>query len=145
MAFLQGEPGDGPSPDPAEPGRLPDAAALMDVMEDRLGLLRRQGGGEECGPLAFGEAGLAGAASEEAPGLVGPVAIDDVEISRTPLAPFGAVGIQAAEDGEVVHDAPPSGHLGVGSWFVAILYGNWEGPAHAMPRDHQVLGASKPF
>jgi hypothetical protein len=92
----------------AESAGLADAAPLGDVLQDRLELLRRQSGIEERRPLAFGEAGLASVASEHAPGLLGPIAAGDGQISGPPLAMLGAVAIQAAEAREVVHGAAPS-------------------------------------
>jgi len=74
-----------------------DAVALGDVVEDRDGLLRRQVRAEQRGALSFGEAGLAGPASEHAAGFLGAVAMGDGEVSGRPLAVLGAVGIQAAE------------------------------------------------
>ena len=46
---------DGVGVDPAEPPGLTDAAALGDVLQDRLDLLRREPGVEEGRPLALGE------------------------------------------------------------------------------------------
>ena len=70
-------------------------------MEDRLSLVVRQGGGEECGPLAFGEAGLACPATQEASGLAGSVASDDVEISGVTFAPVGALKIAVVIQGNL--------------------------------------------
>ena len=64
-------------------------------------------GVEEGRPLALGESGLAGAASEHASGLAGSVAVRHGQVSGPPLAMLGAVGIQAAEARDVVHDTGP--------------------------------------
>src|SRR3954470_20887447 len=73
--------GDGVGGDPAEPAGLADAAPLGDVLQDRLDLLRRERGIEQGGALALGEAGLARAASEHAPRLLGPVAAGHGQVS----------------------------------------------------------------
>jgi hypothetical protein len=95
--------GDGVGGDLAEPAGLADAAPLDDVLQDRLDLMVREACVEQGRALALGEAGLAGAAAEHPPGLVGPVAMGDGEISGPPLAVVGAGGIQAAEARQVVH------------------------------------------
>jgi len=95
--------GDGIGSHPAEPPGLADAAALGDVLQDRLDLLRGESGVEEGCPLAFGEAGLAGAAAEHPSGLAGPVAMRHGQISGVPFGVVRAVGIQAAEARQVVH------------------------------------------
>src|SRR5690606_18688599 len=94
--------------DPAEPPGLPHAAALGDVLQHRLDLLRSEPGVEQGGALALGEAGLAGAAAEHPPRLPRPVAVGHGQVSGPPLAVVGAPGIQAAEAREVVHGAGPS-------------------------------------
>ncbi len=91
----------------AEPPGLADAAAFGDVLQDRFDLLGGELGAEEDRPLALGEPHLTGAAAEHATGLVGAVATGHGQISRTPLAMLGTVGIQAAELQEVVHGAVP--------------------------------------
>jgi len=88
---------------PAEPPGLEDAAALGDVLQDGLDLLRGEPGVEEGRPLTFGETDLAGAAAEHPFGLAGPVAMRHGEVSGVPLGVVGAVGIQAAEARQVVH------------------------------------------
>jgi hypothetical protein len=66
---LAAEAGDGLAVDADEPPGLADAVALGDVVEDRDGLLVGEVRAEERSALAFGEAGLAGTAAEQAPGL----------------------------------------------------------------------------
>src|SRR3954447_17468094 len=55
---------DGVGMDVDQAGRLADAATLVDVPEDREGLVLGQAGAIERGPLAFREAGAAAAAIE---------------------------------------------------------------------------------
>ncbi len=99
--------GDGVGGDPAESPGLSHTAALSDMLQDRLDLARGEPGVEQGRPLAFGEAGLAGAAAEHASGLLGPVAAGHGQVSGPALTVFGAVGIQAAEASQVVHGADP--------------------------------------
>jgi hypothetical protein len=91
-----------------EPAGLADAAALGDVLQDRLDLLRREPGIEPGRARALGEPGLAGAAAEHASGLTGPVAAGQGQVSGAPLALVGAVTIPAAEAGEVVPGVGPA-------------------------------------
>jgi len=97
--------GDGVGGHPAEPAGLADAAPLGDVLQDRLDLLRWQTGVEEGRAFPLGESGLAGAAAKHAAGLAGTVAAGHRQVFGAPLAMVGAVFIQAAEAGEVVHGA----------------------------------------
>ena len=92
--------------DADQPARVADADALGDVMRDGHDLPWRQAGVKERGALAFGEAGFAGAATEQA-ALVRPIMPGDREITVVAFAVVGAVGILTAEAGEVVHDSPP--------------------------------------
>jgi hypothetical protein len=94
-----GEPGiagDGVLADAGQPTGLADAAAVGQVGEDGGGRLRRQAGVEQRGALALGEAGLAGAAAEQAAPL-GAVAHGYGEVAVPALAVVGAVGVQAAK------------------------------------------------
>jgi hypothetical protein len=91
----------------AESAGLADPASLGAVLQDRLGLFRRQPGIEQGRPLPLGEAGLAGAAAEHTSLLVGTIATGHSQISGPPLAMLGALGILAAEAREVVHGAAP--------------------------------------
>src|SRR5262249_58850474 len=81
-------------------------AAVLRVREKRQGLLRRQSAVEQGRPLALGEAGLAGAAAEQA-ALVGAVAAGDGEVAGAAPAAVGAGGVEAAEAAQVVHGGPP--------------------------------------
>jgi hypothetical protein len=108
---LAGDPavaGDGVGCHPAEPAGLADAATLGDVLQDRFDLLGREPSVEQGGTLALGESSLAGAATEHAAGLPGPIAAGHGQVSGASLAVVGAVAIQAAEAGEVVHGVGPA-------------------------------------
>src|SRR4051794_13905208 len=74
---------------------------------------------EEDRAFALGEAGLAGAAAEHAPRLVGTVAAGHREVPRSAFAVVGAPGIQATEPREVVHDVTPQKHPQDGKRVVA--------------------------
>jgi hypothetical protein len=91
----------------AEPSGLSDAAPLGDVLQDRFDFLLGEPRVEQRCPLPLGEAGLAGTTAEHASALVWPIAAGHGQISGSPFAMFGAVGIQAAEAREVVHGAAP--------------------------------------
>jgi len=80
---------------------LADAAAVGEVGEDVEGLLVGEFAAEQGSALAFGEAVLAGAAVEESPVLLA-VAGADGEVARAALSVRGAVGVEAAEAGQVV-------------------------------------------
>src|SRR5512135_2875523 len=92
---------------PAEPPGLADAAALGDVLQDGFDRLGGEPGTEKRGAPTLGEAGLAGAAAEHPAGLLRPVAAGHGQVSCPPPAVGGAIGIQAAEPGQVVHGATP--------------------------------------
>jgi hypothetical protein len=87
---------------------LPDAASLGDMFQDRFDLLRRQSRVKEGCPLALGEAKLADTATEHASLLMRAVAAGYGQISGPSLAMLGAVGIEATEAREVIHDEAPS-------------------------------------
>jgi hypothetical protein len=122
-----GQPHDGVARDADEAARLSDAATLVEVLEDGEGLVLRHAAVEQRGPLAFGEAGLAGPAVEQPDVVVLAVAVADGEIAVVALLVGGAVGILAAEAGEVVHSAAASRQAGwvevrgIGSEVVNIL------------------------
>jgi hypothetical protein len=81
-----------------------DADALGDVGQDGDGGVGGQAGIEEGGAFAFGEAGPAGAATQQAALPVGAVAGGDGEVAVAALAIVWAALILAAESGEVIHD-----------------------------------------
>jgi hypothetical protein len=87
---------------------LADAASLGDMFQDRFDFLRRQSRVKEGRPLALGEAELADAATEHASLLMRAVAAGHGQISGPSLAMLGAVGIEATEAREVIHDEAPS-------------------------------------
>jgi hypothetical protein len=84
-------------------GRLEDATAFGDGLEDRGDLVLGQMGAVQRGALALGEAVAAGAAREQAglPVLAEPAG--DGEVSGAAAAGVGASGIEATEAREVVH------------------------------------------
>jgi hypothetical protein len=89
--------------DADETSGLPDAAALVEVLEHGVGLVLGQMAVEQGCALAFGEAGLAGVAVEESDVSVLAVAAADGEIAGVALSVSGAVGVLAAEAREVIH------------------------------------------
>src|SRR5579862_974509 len=92
---------DGVLVDADQAAGLADAAPLGDVVQDGDDLVLRESGVEQGRPLAFGEAGLAGAAGEHA-ALLRAVAEADAEVAPSPLAVVGAVGVLTAEAGQVL-------------------------------------------
>src|SRR5262249_46893864 len=104
---------------PTEASGLADATPLVEVLHDGVDPLGGEPGPEEDRALALGEAGLAGAAAEHAPRLVGAVATGHREVSRPAFAVVGARGIQATEPREVVHDVTPQEHPQDGKQVVA--------------------------
>jgi hypothetical protein len=96
---------DGVGMDVDQAGRLADAATLVDVSEDREGLVLGQAGAIERGALALREAGAAPPAIEltELPLLA--ESAGDGEISGAAASEVGAAGIQATEPREIVHGA----------------------------------------
>jgi hypothetical protein len=96
------QPHDGVAVDADEAFGLPDAITLDQVLEDRVGLLRGQAGVEQRGALAFGEAGVARLAVEQADMPSLPVAITDREVADIASAVERAIRVQAAEAREIV-------------------------------------------
>jgi hypothetical protein len=96
------EAGDGGPADAGQPPGLAGAAAVGDVGQDGLRLLRREPGVEQRGALALGEASLAGPAVEQA-ALVGAVAGADGQVAGPAPAVVRAVRLEATETAEVVH------------------------------------------
>jgi hypothetical protein len=105
FASSQGVADHGVLSDAGEAAGLSDAAAFLEMGEHVQDLVVGESGVEEGCALAFGEAVLAGAASEHTSLLARPVAKGDAEVIRTALAIGGAVGVLAAEAAEVVHRA----------------------------------------
>jgi hypothetical protein len=87
---------------------LADAAALGDVLQDRLGLLAGQVGMEQRGALALGEAAPARPTAEEADRVILAISAADREVFAAPGAEIGASRIRAAEAREVIHGPPPT-------------------------------------
>jgi len=110
VARLAGVSGHGVAVDAHEPLGLTDPAALGDVPEHGRGLLLGQMGMEQRRALALGEAIAAGATAEEADRVALAVMAADGEVFSATDAMIGALGIQAAEPGEVIHGPPPTTH-----------------------------------
>jgi hypothetical protein len=105
-SVLSGHPSqscDGIAVDADQPGGRSDAPAFEEVGQDVVGLLGWEVGVEQGRALAFGEAGLAGVAVEQAELILFAVAGADREVSGVALAVARAVGVLAAEACEVVH------------------------------------------
>src|SRR5258707_680331 len=95
-----------------EPTGLADAAAFGDVVQDTDDLAVRQSGVEQGRALAFGEAGLAGAASQHA-ALLRAVAEAHPEVAQTPFPLVGAVAVLTAEARQGVGHGGHSGRFGL--------------------------------
>jgi hypothetical protein len=106
LAGQQAVADDGVGTDPGEAAGLADAAALGDVLEDGHDLVLREAGVIQGGAFALGEAGLAGAAAEQAT-PVGAVAHGHGQVAVAALAVVGTVLVEATELAEVVHTRPP--------------------------------------
>ena len=61
----------------------------------------------EDGPHSLGEVGLTGAAKDHANALALATPPTEAEISLSPSAPIGAVGVLATEMIDGLHDDPP--------------------------------------
>ena len=93
--------------DPDQATRLADAATLLEMLEDGEGFLLGEFAAVQRGALAFGESLLAGTAGEDAALLVVSIAEADPQVVEAALAVVGAIGVLAAEDFQVVHQAYP--------------------------------------
>ena len=87
-----------------QPAGLEDATTLLQLLEDRNGLVLGQLTVEQRGAFALGEALLAGAADKHA-GPLGAVAEAHAEVVAAALAVVGASGVEAAEGFQFVHGA----------------------------------------
>ena len=93
--------------DLAKSSGLSDATPFGDVFQDRLKSLWRKPGVEVRRPLPLGKTGLANAAPEHSPFLLGAVATGHGQISSASFSMFRATGIEAAESRKVVHGTAP--------------------------------------
>jgi hypothetical protein len=107
-----GQSDDGVAMDPDEASGRPDAAPLVEVVQDGEGLVLGQMGVEQGRTFAFGEAVLAGLAVEEADVVLFAVAGADGEVAGVAETGGGAVGVLTAEAREVVHAEGRSGSRG---------------------------------
>jgi hypothetical protein len=87
-----------------EPAGLPNPATFGNVMQQGHDLVRGQGAAEERGAFAFGKAGLAGAAAEQA-SLVRAVASGDGQVAVAAFAVIGALRVLTAKGVQLVHSA----------------------------------------
>jgi hypothetical protein len=117
-AGLACQPGDGVLVDAHQPGGLADAAAVGEVSEDGQDFVVGEFGIEQRCALELGEAGLAGAAVEQAMSGPGEVS-DDEEVVLAASAVEVAVGILAAEAVEVVRGGHASSEA-EGSWRMRV-------------------------
>jgi len=100
-----GQSDDGVAVDADEPSGGADAAALVEMFEDGVGLLLGQVATVQRRALALGEAGPAGVAVELSELLVLAESAADREVTGAASAVERAVRILTAEAGEVVHGA----------------------------------------
>jgi hypothetical protein len=85
---------------------LADTATLLQMLEDREGLVFVELAAIQDAAFAFGEAFLAGAAGEDTTAVVGSVVEGDAEVVQAAAAVVGTLGILAAEGFQVVHRGP---------------------------------------
>jgi hypothetical protein len=104
----------------------PGAAALAEVIQDVADRLVRESRLLQDGALAFGGAGLTGAAVDHPDAMAFAAVAPEGEISVAPQAGIGAVGILATEVFDGVH-ADRSGSQGLGA---ALLV--WMTPSGTM-------------
>jgi len=102
LAGEQAETRDRVLADADQAGGLSDPAAVGDVGQGGEELVVREAGVEQGRALALGEAGLAGAAGEQAALRLGAVAHADGKVAVAAAAVVGAGGVLAAEAAEVV-------------------------------------------
>jgi hypothetical protein len=107
-----GQSDDGVAVDADESPGGADAAALVEVLEHRVGLLLGQMAAVERRALAFGEAGPAGVTVELSELLVLAESAADREVAGVASAVERTVRILAAEAGEVVHRVSRPGGWG---------------------------------
>jgi hypothetical protein len=77
---------------------------LLQVLQDREGLLLREFAAVQRCTLALREALLTSATGQDPAFLVGPVAETNPQVASAALAVVGAVRVQTAEGFQVVHD-----------------------------------------
>ncbi len=93
--------------DTDEPIGLSDTVAVVQVGEHGAGFVVGEPAIEQERALAFGEAGLANVAIEQADVILLAVAVTDREVASTAPPIQRAVGVMTAEDSEVVHGREP--------------------------------------
>jgi hypothetical protein len=124
--------------DTHQASRLADATTLLEVTQNRDGLVGGESRVEQGSAFAFGEALLAGTAGQQA-ALVGAVAETDAKVVEAALAVLGAVRVLAAESCEVVHGHGPQGKVRDAlDKSLRLSYKSGVGPAMLI-RHHQSL------
>src|SRR5262249_20668928 len=82
---------------------LANATTLLQMLQDRKGLVLGKFGAVQGGALAFREALLAGATGQDTTILVGAIAKADAEVVEAAATVVGAARVLATEDFQVVH------------------------------------------
>jgi hypothetical protein len=111
-AGLAGQAGDGALVDLEQPAGLADAAAVLEVLQHGQRLVGAEVAVEQRGALALGEAPLAALAVQQAARLARPVEAAGGDVATAAFAVPGAVGVEAAEAGEVFHEHNHPGDTG---------------------------------
>jgi hypothetical protein len=101
---------------------LADTTAFGEVFEDGEGLILGEAAVEEGSAFAFGEAGFAGGATEEA-ALEGAIAHGDGEVAVGAFAEVGAIRIQTAKAAEIL----------VGAGDRSLAHGSTSAPKGPVP------------
>src|SRR5512135_169251 len=108
MSTCQGDvPGDRILVHTHQAAGTPRSAPLADMVQHVPGLRVGQAGLLQDGPFALGEVGLAGAAIDHANPLALAAPASEDEVSLTPLASIGAVGILTTKVLDVLPGDPP--------------------------------------
>jgi hypothetical protein len=89
--------------DPHQSAGLTNAAAFLQMLEDREGFIVGELAAVQGRAFAFGKAFLAGAAGEYSAFLLGAIAEANAEVVQATAAVVGALRVLAAKGFEVVH------------------------------------------
>src|SRR3990172_4906966 len=92
------------SMDPDQATGLADAAAFVDVLQQRANLLFRQGRAEQRRSLALRKPPFAGRTAEHAPLFIRPIVIAHREVSTPALPVVGTLGILTTKPRQIIHD-----------------------------------------
>jgi len=88
-----------------QPAGLAYPATLLQVLQDREGLLVRKPAAVQRRALALRKASLAGATGQDPAFFIGAIAEAHAQVVAAALAVVGARGVLAAEGFQVVHDS----------------------------------------